>query len=61
MNRDEVNSAKKSREIGRQLTRDSATSQKVLIQVLENVGNPDKKGYFEIKVGDKTFLARQLG
>jgi len=62
MSKEELKIAEKSREIGKQLTRDSPTSQKVLVQVLENVGHPDQDGYFTIQLEeDKVIRARQLG
>ncbi|MEM6828999.1 MAG: hypothetical protein AAGA66_01755 [Bacteroidota bacterium] len=61
MSREESKVAEKSREIGRQLTQDSRTSQNVLVQVLENVGKAGQDGYFTIHVDGKDILARQLG
>ncbi len=61
MSKEETKTAEKSREIGKQLTRDSSVSQKTLVQILENVGNVSKDGYFTIEVNGKNIRARQLG
>ncbi len=61
MSREEQKIAERSREIGRQLTRDSHTSQEALVQVLENVGNANSDGYFTIQIDGKNIRARQLG
>lgn len=61
MSREDLKIAKKSREIGKQLTSNSTTSQDVLVQILDKVGNVGDDGYFTIQVGKKNIKARQLG